>query len=67
MLRKTWQVGYAAHLGGAVAGLLVGIHVLKNLQWKKWEKVLWWMCIVICIVLLVFAIVWNIVRTDLFP
>lgn len=67
MLRKTLQVGYAAHLGGAVAGLLVGIHVLKNLQWKKWEKVLWWMCIVICIVLLVFAIVWNIVRTDLFP
>ncbi|CAL8122396.1 unnamed protein product [Orchesella dallaii] len=61
------NVGYACHLGGAVAGLLVGIHVLKNLQWTKWEEILWYTSVVICIVLFGFAVLWNILRADLFP
>jgi len=36
------KIGYVAHLGGALAGLLVGLYVLKNLQWTKWESCLWW-------------------------
>lgn len=67
MCSHVLQVGYVAHGGGVVAGLLVGIHVLKNLEWKKWEEILWWICVVICIFLLVFSIAWNIFRSDLFP
>lgn len=35
------QVGYVAHLCGAVAGLLVGIGVLRNLKVRPWERKLW--------------------------
>ncbi|KAL4715286.1 hypothetical protein ACJJTC_010856 [Scirpophaga incertulas] len=35
------NIGYVAHLAGAIAGLLVGIGVLRNLEKRKWEKRLW--------------------------
>ena len=41
------KVGYAAHFAGAIAGLLVGVNVLRNLQVETWEKVVWWICFVI--------------------
>lgn len=31
------SVGYAAHVGGCLAGFLVGINVIRNLRHKKWE------------------------------
>ncbi|GLG99127.1 Rhomboid-like protein, partial [Gryllus bimaculatus] len=39
------SVGYVAHLAGALAGLLVGINVLRNLRVKKWENIVWWIAI----------------------
>lgn len=36
------KVGYAAHFAGAIAGLLVGVNVLRNLQVETWEKVAWY-------------------------
>jgi len=57
---------YAAHFGGALAGLLVGILVLRNLEKKKWEKVLWIVGLVVFTILVVFAIAWNIFYTG-FP
>ncbi|XP_035723843.1 rhomboid-related protein 2-like isoform X1 [Vespa mandarinia] len=54
------QIGYVAHLAGAVAGLLVGINVLRNLEVKTWEKVVWWASIVTYTVLMTAAILWNI-------
>ena len=30
-------VGYAAHAGGSLAGVLVGINVVRNFRHKKWE------------------------------
>lgn len=54
------QVGYVAHLAGAVAGLLVGINVLRNLEVKTWEKVIWWASIVTYTGLMTAAILWNI-------
>ena len=41
------KVGYAAHFAGAVAGLLVGVNILRNLQVEKWEKVVMWVCLFI--------------------
>ena len=34
-------IGYAAHISGAIAGLLVGIVCLKNLRWEEHEKYIW--------------------------
>ncbi|XP_066589871.1 rhomboid-related protein 2 isoform X1 [Prorops nasuta] len=58
------QVGYVAHLAGAVAGLLVGINVLRNLEVKTWEKAVWWASIVTYSVLMTAAILWNILYTS---
>lgn len=62
------KVGYAAHFAGAIAGLLVGVNVLRNLQVETWEKVVWWICFVIyvCLVLQILAISFVIVVRNLF-
>jgi len=56
------KVSYAAHIGGAVVGLLLGIIVLRNLQTHNWERYLWWACLATFLGLLVIAIIWNIVE-----
>ncbi len=38
---KQVPIGYAAHISGAIAGLLVGILGLKNLRWEPYEKCIW--------------------------
>ncbi|XP_015114466.1 rhomboid-related protein 2-like [Diachasma alloeum] len=60
VLRETKDVGYDAHLAGALAGLLVGINVLRNLKVKKWETVIWWVSILTYTTLTTAAILWNI-------
>ncbi|XP_034195641.2 rhomboid-4 isoform X2 [Osmia lignaria lignaria] len=58
------QVGYVAHFAGAIAGLLVGINVLRNLEVKTWEKVVWWASIITYTALMTAAIFWNILYTS---
>jgi len=53
------QIGYAAHLAGAIAGLLVGINILRNLDVKPWERKVWWASIVLYTALMLVAIIWN--------
>lgn len=61
------NIGYAAHFAGAVAGLLVGINLLRNLNVTRKERVLWWFSIITYITLMCTAIVWNIAFPDYFP
>ncbi|XP_053989597.1 rhomboid-related protein 3 isoform X1 [Hylaeus volcanicus] len=58
------RVGYVAHLAGAIAGLLVGINVLRNLEEQTWEKVVWWTSIIVYVALMSAAILWNILNTS---
>lgn len=67
VLDRDQSVGYAAHFAGALAGLLVGINVLRNLQVKPWEKIVWWISISIYLFLMLGAIAWNIFYEDHFP
>ena len=30
------SIGYAAHIGGAAAGFLIGMNVLRNLEHEVW-------------------------------
>ncbi|CAH2052745.1 unnamed protein product, partial [Iphiclides podalirius] len=58
--RLQQNIGYVAHLAGAVAGLLVGIGVLRNLEKRKWEKRLWWAAVVIYFSLMIAGVLANI-------
>ncbi|KDR11872.1 rhomboid-related protein 2-like [Zootermopsis nevadensis] len=61
------SIGYAAHIAGALAGLLLGINVLRNLSVKSWEKKLWWASICIYVIIMSGAVIWNICYTDYYP
>lgn len=60
------QTSFAAHIGGLLAGLVVGIPVLKNIEKKPWEVYVFWLSIVIFALLTIFGILWNILYTG-FP
>lgn len=61
------NIGYAAHLAGAVAGLLVGLNVLRNLSVTGKERVVYWASIVVYVALMGTAIIWNLAWPSYFP
>ncbi|XP_058807042.1 rhomboid-related protein 2 isoform X2 [Phymastichus coffea] len=67
VLEANNQIGYVAHLAGAVAGLLVGINILRNLEVQTWEKVVWWASFITFTALMAAAILWNVLYPSYFP
>lgn len=67
VLKLKENTGYAAHFAGALAGLLVGIYVVRNINVTRTERIIWWVSIITYVLLMGIAIVWNIVYTDYFP
>jgi len=61
------SIGYAAHIGGGTAGLLVGMNVLRNFHHKKWEGYLRLICFLIWTIGIVISIVANSVAKQHFP
>ncbi|CAH1163123.1 unnamed protein product [Phaedon cochleariae] len=61
------HIGYAAHFAGALAGLLVGINVLRNLSVTRTERVIWWVSMVTFSVLMGICVVWNLAWKSYFP
>ncbi|KAL5277083.1 RHBDL2 family protein [Megaselia abdita] len=61
------QIGYIAHLAGAVAGLLVGIGVLRNLKVRRWERILWWVAVIAYFGLMATGIIIHIFCPSYFP
>lgn len=60
------RVGYMAHLCGGIAGLLVGIGVLRNLNVRPYEKKLWWLAITLYSALMISGICFHIFNPDYF-
>ena len=53
-------VGYVSHLMGALAGLTIGLLVLKNFEQRLHSQIMWWVALGIYSVGMIFAIFWNI-------
>ncbi|CAH1112650.1 unnamed protein product [Psylliodes chrysocephalus] len=60
------NIGYAAHFGGALAGLLVGIWNLKNFAPTKRETYVWWCALTIYVMFMGTMILMNIVWKEHF-
>lgn len=56
-------VSYVAHLTGALAGLTIGLLVLKNFEQKLHEQLVWWIALGVYAACTVFAIVYNVMNT----
>lgn len=61
------HIGYAAHFAGAVAGLLCGFFILRNLEESKFEKIVKYSALAIFIALISFCIVWNAAYKSYYP
>lgn len=45
------EIGVTCHLGGALAGILVGIYILKNVHVTSAENYIWWSALVVYVLL----------------
>lgn len=61
------KVGYTAHLAGAVAGLLIGTLLLRNLRVLAWERRWKWFCLLAATALFLSAVLVNVLVPDHFP
>lgn len=57
-------VSYVAHLTGALAGLTIGLLVLKNFEQKLHEQLLWWVALGVYAACTIFAILFNIMNPN---
>nr|CAD7406802.1 unnamed protein product [Timema cristinae] len=53
-------VSYVAHLTGALAGLTIGLLVLKNFEQKLHEQLIWWIALGVYAACTIFAILFNV-------
>lgn len=56
------SVSIIAHLFGVIAGLMVGLIVLKNRKVQSWEVRLKNICILLFVVMSLFFILWNVIK-----
>ena len=59
------SISYVAHLTGALAGLTIGLLVLKNFEQKLHEQLLWWIALGIYTACVIFGIVFNIMNSSI--
>lgn len=59
-------MSFVAHVTGAVAGLTIGLIVLKNFEQKLHEQLLWWVALGIYLACIIFAIIFNIMNSGSF-
>ncbi len=53
------NTSYAAHVAGLIAGLLVGIVVLKNRKVERWERTLKFVCLFLTLTAFALAVLWH--------
>lgn len=63
-ITSTPSVSYVAHLTGALAGLTIGLLVLKNFEQKLGDQLLWWVALGVYAACTIFATVFNLFNTE---
>lgn len=53
------RTGFMGHLCGALAGLSIGIFILDNRRVKTWEPLVQWSCLILFLLFIGGAIIWN--------
>ena len=53
-------VSYTAHLMGALAGLCVGLVVLKHFERKLAATITWWIALAVYLACVLVAVLWNV-------
>lgn len=53
------DIGIAAHIGGLLTGLLLGVPLMKNINELSWEKKVGWVTLSIYLAALLFCILFN--------
>lgn len=56
-------MAFTAHLTGALAGLTIGLVVLKNFEQKLHEQLLWWIALGIYLACVIFAVIFNVMNS----
>ncbi|XP_055510071.1 rhomboid-related protein 3-like [Leucoraja erinacea] len=51
---------FACHLGGVMVGITLGVVILKNYEQKLHEQSLWWIFVIVYLIFVSFAVLWNI-------
>ncbi|XP_041072904.1 rhomboid-related protein 3 isoform X3 [Carcharodon carcharias] len=51
---------FVTHLGGVMVGITLGVVVLRNYEQRLHEQSIWWIFLLIYLVFVFFAILWNI-------
>ena len=54
-------VSYLAHIWGSLAGITIGLVVLKTFQQKLWERWVWWTALFIYSAFIIAAFVANLI------
>lgn len=54
------QISYTAHLMGSLAGLTMGLLVLKNFDQKLYKQCAWWIAFAVYAGCTAFAVCWNV-------
>lgn len=57
-------VSYVAHLTGALAGLTIGLLVLKNFEQRLHEQLLWWVALGVYAACTIFAVMYNLMHPN---
>ncbi|KRT83856.1 HLH domain-containing protein [Oryctes borbonicus] len=57
-----YHISHTAHFCGALAGLLVGVLILRNVSSNRTERIMQLIALIVYIGLMGFAIIWNAVR-----
>ncbi|XP_059509564.1 rhomboid-related protein 3 isoform X4 [Stegostoma tigrinum] len=51
---------FVTHLGGVLVGITLGVVVLRNYEQRLHEQSIWWIFLLIYLLFVVFAVLWNI-------
>lgn len=57
------SISYIAHLTGALAGLTIGLLVLRSFEQKLHEQLIWWIALGVYSACTIFAIAYNLLNT----